>query len=115
MNKLLSGVALIGMLAGVAAADAQSYPSHPVTMIVPFAAGGPMDTVARVVADGMGISLGQPVIIENVAGAGGSIGAGRVAHAAPDGSTISYGGWPTPLVNSAAPFLSHHSRQNSLH
>ena len=107
MNKLLSGVALIGMLAGVAAADAQSYPSHPVTMIVPFAAGGPMDTVVRVVADGMGISLGQPVIIENVAGAGGSIGAGRVAHAAPDGSTISYGGWPTHVINAAAYSLSY--------
>jgi tripartite-type tricarboxylate transporter receptor subunit TctC len=107
MNRLFSVVALIGMLAGVAAAGAQTYPSHPVTMIVPFAAGGPMDTVARVVADGMGASLGQPVIIENVVGAGGSIGAGRVAHAAPDGFTISYGGWPTHVINGAAYSLSY--------
>jgi tripartite-type tricarboxylate transporter receptor subunit TctC len=76
-------------------------------MIVPFAAGGPMDTVARVVADGMRASLGQPVIIENVVGAGGSIGAGRVAHAAPDGFTISYGGWPTHVINGAAYSLSY--------
>ena len=66
-----------------------------------------MDTVARVVADGMGASLGQPVIIENVVGAGGSIGAGRVAHAAPDGFTISYGGWPTHVINGAAYSLSY--------
>jgi tripartite-type tricarboxylate transporter receptor subunit TctC len=73
MNRLSPVIALIGILAGIATAGAQTYPSHPVTMIVPFAAGGPMDTVARVVSDGMRASLGQPVIIENVVGAGGSI------------------------------------------
>jgi tripartite-type tricarboxylate transporter receptor subunit TctC len=107
MSRLFPGITLIGMLASIAAAGAQTYPSHPVTMIVPFAAGGPMDTVARVVADGMRASLGQPVIIENVVGAGGSIGAGRVAHAAPDGFTISYGGWPTHVINGAAYSLSY--------
>src|SRR5713226_8818816 len=107
MNGLSHFMALIGMLAGIATASAQTYPSHPVTMIVPFAAGGPMDTVARVVADGMRASLGQPVIIENIVGAGGSIGAGRVAHAAPDGFTISYGGWPTHVINGAAYALSY--------
>ena len=109
MNRLrLSPViALTGILAGIATASAQTYPSHPVTMIVPFAAGGPMDTVARVVADGMRATLGQPVIIENVVGAGGSIGVGRVARAAPDGFTISYGGWPTHVINGAAYSLSY--------
>jgi len=107
MNRLSPVIVLTGMLAGIASAGAQTYPSRPVTMIVPFAAGGPMDTVARVVADGMRASLGQPVIIENVVGAGGSIGAGRVAHAAPDGFTISYGGWPTHVINGAAYSLSY--------
>jgi tripartite-type tricarboxylate transporter receptor subunit TctC len=107
MNNLSPVIVLMGMLAGVASASAQTYPSHPVTMIVPFTAGGPMDTVARVVADGMRASLGQPVIIENLVGAGGSIGAGRVAHAAPDGFTISYGGWPTHVINGATYSLSY--------
>src|SRR5260370_4588086 len=98
MNRL-TVIVLTGMLAGIASAGAQTYPSHPVTMIVPFAAGGPMDTVARVVADGMRASLGQPVTIENVVGAGGSICAGRGAHAAPDGFKINYGGRPTPLTH----------------
>src|SRR6266481_4038108 len=106
MNRL-TVIVLTGMLAGIASAGAQTYPSHPVTMIVPFAAGGPMDTVARVVADGMRASLGQPITIENVVGAGGSIGTGRVARAAPDGFTIGYGGWPTHVINGAAYALSY--------
>jgi tripartite-type tricarboxylate transporter receptor subunit TctC len=61
-----------------------------------------MDVVARVVAEGMQTTLGQNVVIENVTGAGGSVGAGRVARAAPDGLTISYGGWPTHVINGAA-------------
>src|SRR5262245_52103766 len=95
VNRVSPIMTLVGFLAGAVTAGAQTYPSHPVTMIVPFAAGGPMDTVARVIANGMRAPLGQPVIIENVVGAGGSIGAGRVAHAASDGLTVSYGGWPT--------------------
>jgi tripartite-type tricarboxylate transporter receptor subunit TctC len=66
-----------------------------------------MDVVARVVAEGMRPSLGQSVIIENVVGAGGSIGAGRVARAAPDGYTVGYGGWPTHVINGAAYSLSY--------
>src|SRR5215203_2359556 len=65
-----------------------AYPDKPITMIVPAAAGGPSDTVARLVAEAMGADLGQRVVIENVGGAGGSLGAGRVAKAAPDGYTI---------------------------
>src|ERR1700704_5808765 len=106
MKALYSVIALVGLLAGIGTATAQIYPSRPITMIVPFAAGGPMDVVARVVAEGMRAPLGQTVIIENVVGAGGSIGAGRVARATPDGLTISYGGWPTHVINGAAYALS---------
>jgi len=72
-------------------ARAQAYPARPITVIVPFAAGGPTDLVARVVADKMQGPLGQPIIIENVAGAGGSIAATRVARSAPDGYTLEVG------------------------
>jgi tripartite-type tricarboxylate transporter receptor subunit TctC len=82
-------------------ARAQAYPSRPITMIVPFPAGGPTDTLARIIADHMRTSLGQSVIIENVAGGGGSIGVGRVARAAPDGYTVSIGHWNTHVVNGA--------------
>ena len=100
-------IVLLGVLAGVGSAAAQPFPSRPITMVVPFAAGGPMDVVARVVAEGMEPSLGQSIIIENVVGAGGSIGAGKVARAAPDGFTLSYGGWPTHVINGAAYALSY--------
>src|SRR6516164_8279607 len=72
-------------------ADAQSYPTRPITMIVPFAAGGGLDTVGRVVVERMRRLIGQPIIIENVVGADGSIGAGRAAGALPDGYTIVLG------------------------
>src|SRR5262249_12897077 len=74
-------------------ARAQAYPSRPITMIVPFAPGGLTDVFGRVLAEGMRTSLGQPVIIENVGGANGSIGTSRVARAAPDGYTIVVGIW----------------------
>jgi tripartite-type tricarboxylate transporter receptor subunit TctC len=70
-------------------------------MIVPFSAGGPMDVLARILAERMKVPLGQTVIIENVTGAGGSIGVGRVAHAAPDGYTLSIGHWSTHVLNGA--------------
>jgi tripartite-type tricarboxylate transporter receptor subunit TctC len=74
---------------------AQVYPVRPVTIVVPYAAGGPTDVVARVLAERMRSSLGQPVLIENVIGAGGSIGLARVVHAAPDGYTVGIGNWGT--------------------
>jgi tripartite-type tricarboxylate transporter receptor subunit TctC len=80
-----------GMIAGLAAALAQSYPSRPITFIVPFGAGGPVDTVARILLEPMRGSLGQPILIENVTGASGTIGVGRAARAAPDGYTVSIG------------------------
>ena len=86
---------------GLAGAQAQSYPSRPITIIVPFAAGGPTDVIGRALAEKMRATLGQPVLIENVTGAGGSIGVGRAARAAPDGYTISLGHTGTHVVNGA--------------
>jgi tripartite-type tricarboxylate transporter receptor subunit TctC len=94
-------VALAAMLASSAGAAAQEYPSRPITMVVGFAAGGAADSVARIVAEGMRVPLGQSVVIENVSGAGGSIGVGRAARAAPDGYTVSFGSWGTHVVNGA--------------
>ena len=91
MNRMF--VATVALLAGVAAASAQSYPSRPITVIVPFPAGGPTDTLARIFAEHAKGPLGQPVIVENVAGAGASIGIGRAVAAAPDGYTLSLGNW----------------------
>ncbi len=81
---------LVGLLAlaGVSVAQADTYPSRPITMIVPFSAGGPTDTVGRLIARAMEMDLKQPVVVENIGGPGGTIGAGRVARAAPDGYTI---------------------------
>jgi tripartite-type tricarboxylate transporter receptor subunit TctC len=81
------------MLAGIAGAAAETYPSRPITMIVPFAAGGVTDIVARIVTDRMKTSLGQPVIVENVSGAGGTIGVTRLYRAAADGYTLVVGQW----------------------
>ena len=100
MGRLLLAVAL-ATLAGLANARAQLYPSRPITMVVPFPAGGSTDAVGRILAERMRISLGQPVVIENVGGAGGSIGVGRVARAAPDGYTIDIGQWDTHVANGA--------------
>lgn len=88
MKKALSILAGSVLLLGTAAAQAQDYPNKPITVVVPFAAGGPTDTVARLVAQSMGTTLKQQVIIENVGGAGGTLGAGRVARSAPDGYTL---------------------------
>jgi tripartite-type tricarboxylate transporter receptor subunit TctC len=101
MTKLISAIALAAVLGGVAGAHAQTYPTKPLTLVVPFAAGGPTDTIARILGERFRTSLGQTVIIENVTGAAGSIGVGRVARAAPDGYTISIGHWSTHVVNGA--------------
>jgi tripartite-type tricarboxylate transporter receptor subunit TctC len=92
---------LAAVLGGIGDAAAQTYPSRPITMIVPLATGGSTDVIARIVAEGMRASLGQPVIVENVTGAGGTLGVGRVARAAPDGYTISLGQWGTNMANGA--------------
>jgi tripartite-type tricarboxylate transporter receptor subunit TctC len=98
----------LGFASGLAAspvvsriASAQAYPSRPITMIIPYAAGGPVDTLARFMTERMRTALGQPVVIENVTGANGSIGVGRVARAAPDGYTIVAGISGTHVFNAA--------------
>ncbi len=90
--KTLHMAVPLGVLLGIAStAVAQSYPTHAVSMIVPYAAGGPTDTIARIVSERMSRSLGQTVVVENTTGAGGSIGVGKVAPAAPDGYALSIG------------------------
>jgi tripartite-type tricarboxylate transporter receptor subunit TctC len=88
-------------LGAIAIAWAQSYPSRAITLVVPFGAGGPADTIGRIVAEGMHEPLGQPAIIENVAGASGTIGVGRVAAAPADGYTSVLGNWATHVLNGA--------------
>src|SRR5258706_505537 len=83
------------LLVGLVTANAQSFPSRQITLVVPFPPGGSTDVAARIRAERMRPILGQPIIIENVGGAGGSIGVGRVARAAPDGYTIDIGQWDT--------------------
>ncbi|MBC7501947.1 MAG: tripartite tricarboxylate transporter substrate binding protein BugD [Herminiimonas sp.] len=85
--KFVRSIACLALI-GSAAAHAQQYPTKTITMVVPFAAGGPTDTVARLIAQSMGTTLKQQIIVENVGGAGGTLGAGRVAKSAPDGYTI---------------------------
>jgi tripartite-type tricarboxylate transporter receptor subunit TctC len=99
MLRVLFGA--VALLLQVVAAVAQNYPSRPITMIVPFSAGGPTDTIARIMAERVRGPLGQTVVIENVTGAAGSIGVGRVARSAPDGYTLSIGHWSTHVVNGA--------------
>jgi tripartite-type tricarboxylate transporter receptor subunit TctC len=98
---LASLVALALSLVPIATAQAQSYPDKPIRLIVPFAPGGPTDTIARIMGERMKLSLGQPVIIENVGGAGGSIGVGRAVRASPDGYTVSIGNSSSHVFNGA--------------
>jgi tripartite-type tricarboxylate transporter receptor subunit TctC len=91
----------IGIATFAFSANAQNYPTRPVTIIVPFAAGGPTDTIARIIAQRMGQSLGQTVVVENVTGAGGSIAVNKVVHAAPDGYTVSIGHLGTHVITGA--------------
>jgi tripartite-type tricarboxylate transporter receptor subunit TctC len=93
--------ALAASLGFVSTATAQVFPSRPITMIVPFPAGGPNDTIGRIVPERMRASLGQPIVIENVPGANGTIGTGRVARAAADGYTLSMGSFNSHVVNGA--------------
>jgi tripartite-type tricarboxylate transporter receptor subunit TctC len=92
-------VAIVWFMA--APALAQTFPTRPVTLVVPYPAGGPTDVVARVLADRMRVTLGQPVIVENVTGGSGNIGVGKVARATPDGYTLSIGNNGSHLLNAA--------------
>jgi len=95
--QLATGAA--ALLAAPWTARAQAYPSRPIAMVVAFGPGGPSDVIARILAEGMRVSLGQPVVIENITGASGTIGVGRVARAAPDGYTLVLGNWATHVLN----------------
>jgi tripartite-type tricarboxylate transporter receptor subunit TctC len=97
--QLASGAAALPVVSRVA--RAQAYPTRPITIVVPFAVGGALDVVGRILAPRMRASLGQTIIVENVAGASGSLGAGRVARAAPDGYTLVIGDWGTLVANGA--------------
>ncbi|MBM3531118.1 MAG: tripartite tricarboxylate transporter substrate binding protein BugD [Alphaproteobacteria bacterium] len=99
-RSVLSAAAAFGVAATVDA-RAQSYPSRPITLVSPFPAGGAADTIARVLAAGMQQRLGQSVVVENVTGGGGSIGAGRVARAAGDGYTLCVGSAGSHVINGA--------------
>jgi tripartite-type tricarboxylate transporter receptor subunit TctC len=104
-QSLTIAVAICTVLAaipvGVGNAAAQAFPSRPITIVVTFPAGGPSDTPARMLAERMRVSLGQPVLVENVSGAGGSIGTGRVARAPGDGYTLILGNNATNVINAA--------------
>jgi tripartite-type tricarboxylate transporter receptor subunit TctC len=106
MRTPIRFIALAVALAA-ASAFAQTYPARPITLVVPFAAGGPVDTVARILSAPMAKSLGQTVVVDNTVGAGGSLGVGRVARAAPDGYTVSIGHWSTHVVNGAVYALNY--------
>lgn len=80
-------------------ASAQAYPTRPITMVVAFGAGGPSDVIGRILAEGMRASLGQPVVVENISGASGTIGVGHVARAEPDGYMFVLGNWATHVLN----------------
>ena len=95
MGRALVRVLTCISLLGMGAAVAQPYPTRPVTLIVPYGAGGPLDTLTRIVSERMRIPLGRSLVIENVSGASGTVGVGRAVRAAPDGYTVSVGNWPT--------------------
>ncbi|WP_213287500.1 tripartite tricarboxylate transporter substrate binding protein BugD [Bradyrhizobium sp. sGM-13] len=99
MRKII--LAAIAVLAFGGGGAAQSFPSRPVTIIVPFSAGGPSDAMARILAERMKASLGEQVLVENVTGAGGSVGVGRAVRSPPDGYTISFGHLGTHVANGA--------------
>jgi tripartite-type tricarboxylate transporter receptor subunit TctC len=101
MRKVLFAAALAAILQSATGAMAQTYPTRPITLVVPLGVGGSTDVIARIMGEGMRASLGQPIIVENTTGAGGTIGVGRVARAAPDGYTIGIGQWGTNVASGA--------------
>ena len=98
---LLSMTASTLVFAAAGPLAAQNYPTQPITLVAPFPAGGPVDLIARILGEHIRASLGQPVLVENVPGAAGSIGVGRVARAAPNGYTLIVGQWSTHVANAA--------------
>jgi tripartite-type tricarboxylate transporter receptor subunit TctC len=101
MKLWLAGVMLGSVGIFICSAQAQTYPSRPITVVVPFTAGGPTDALMRILGERMRVTLGYNLVVENVTGAAGTIGVGRVARANPDGYTLSVGHWSTHVVNGA--------------
>jgi tripartite-type tricarboxylate transporter receptor subunit TctC len=107
MSLMIRALALLAAVAAGAVplwsrdAAAESYPARPITVVVPLAAGGPLDTMARIISEPLRAALGQPIIVENVTGAGGTVGTGRLARAAPDGYTLGVGFLGTHVFNAA--------------
>jgi tripartite-type tricarboxylate transporter receptor subunit TctC len=101
MKLWLAGVMLGSVVIFACSAQAQTYPSRPITVVVPFTAGGPTDALMRILGERMRMTLGHNLVVENVTGAAGTIGVGRVARANPDGYTLSVGHWSTHVVNGA--------------
>jgi tripartite-type tricarboxylate transporter receptor subunit TctC len=101
MKHLLTAVLLAATLHGTGSAMAQGYPSRPIVVVVPFSAGGPTDALMRVLGERMRASLDQPLLVENVTGAAGTIGVAKVARATPNGYTLSVGHWSTHVINGA--------------
>jgi len=97
----VASLAVASLMAGGPPVHAQTYPTRPMIMIVPLAPGGSTDVLARIMAQGMRATLGQPVIVENTAGAGGTIGVTRAERSSPDGYTILFGQWGTNMANGA--------------
>ena len=101
MKALLTTCVLAVSLAASSIGTAQNYPARPITIVVPFSAGGPTDTLARIMSEPMRKALGQIVVVDNTTGAGGTIATGRVVRAAPDGYLLVIGHWGTHVVNGA--------------
>jgi len=108
--KMVAYAAAFAVMLAIVPASAQTYPTRPITVVVPFPAGGPSDVVARIVTEHMGRLLGQTMVIENVGGAGGTIGSARVAAAAPDGYTLLAGSMGSHV---AAPVFTPNVRYDS--
>jgi tripartite-type tricarboxylate transporter receptor subunit TctC len=104
LSSILGAVALMAVSTFAAA---QAYPSRPITLTVPFAAGGPTDTIARIMAERMSRALGQTVVVENVTGAGGAIAGNKIAHAAPDGYSVTIGHIGTHVIIGAVQKMSY--------
>jgi tripartite-type tricarboxylate transporter receptor subunit TctC len=101
MKKMLFAAAVAAAVQIAPAALAQNYPSRPITLVVPLSVGGSTDVIGRIIAQGMGEALGQTIVVENTAGAGGTIGEGRISRATPDGYTIGIGQWGTNVATGA--------------
>src|SRR5258706_7434359 len=114
MSKLLAAISA-SLAAGIVGVQPQTFPSKPITLIVPFPPGGSTDVAARIVGERMRQVLGQPVIIEKAGGAGGSIGVGRLARSTPDGHTIDIGQWDTHIANGVVYALNYDLQKDFEH